>query len=109
VGQGHDDEFAGESDRIDTVQARSPNRTAISCIAPARPRCAGILVGSGGTSAPWHRPYLLGQAPSVAEGAPQQHLDLGVGTAQLVVGPACECVVNRRVDPEKDRATVAHV
>jgi hypothetical protein len=41
-------------------------------------------------------------AAGIGEGAPQQELDLGVGTPQLVGGPPCQGIVDGRVEAEKD-------
>ena len=42
-----------------------------------------------------------GHPASVAEGATQQHLDLGVEAAKLVRGPSSEGIVNRRVEAQQ--------
>jgi hypothetical protein len=41
---------------------------------------------------------LSGHPAGVVEGASQQHLDLGVQAAELVIGPPGEGVVDRWVD-----------
>jgi hypothetical protein len=51
---------------------------------------------------------VLGHPSGVAERPAQQHLDLRVEAAQLVVGPADQRVVNRRVDPEQDLSALPH-
>jgi len=45
----------------------------------------------------------LGQRPS------QQHLDLGVDAAELVVGPTDERVVDGRIEAKQDLPALAHV
>jgi hypothetical protein len=51
---------------------------------------------------------MFGHPTGVVECAAQDHFDLAVEAAELVVGPAGERVVDSRVDPEQDLAAVAH-
>jgi hypothetical protein len=43
---------------------------------------------------------VAGQSPGIGQGAAQQELDLGVGTAQLVGGPPGQGVVNGGIQPQ---------
>jgi hypothetical protein len=53
---------------------------------------------------------LSGHPAGVVEGVSQQHLDLGVEAAKLVIGPAGQGVVDRWVDAQQDLfALRAHV
>jgi hypothetical protein len=52
---------------------------------------------------------MLGHSTRVVQCPAQDHFDLTVDAAQLVVGPASECVVDGRVDPEQDLPAFAHV
>jgi hypothetical protein len=61
------------------------------------------------STTPWQRCHLRGQAPGVAERPAQQHLDLGVDAAQLVVGPAADRVVHGRIDSEQYLPPFTHV
>jgi hypothetical protein len=49
---------------------------------------------------PGQRGRLAGHPSGVTERATQEQLDVGVEAAELVVGPAHEGVVHRRVDAE---------
>jgi hypothetical protein len=44
---------------------------------------------------------LSGHPAGVGEGASQQHLDLGVEAAKLVIGPPGQGIVDRWVDPQQ--------
>jgi hypothetical protein len=44
---------------------------------------------------------LSGHPARVAEGATQQHLDLGVEAAKLVRGPASQGIMDRRVEAQQ--------
>jgi hypothetical protein len=48
---------------------------------------------------------VFGHPTGVGERSSQEHFDLGVDAAELVVGPAGQGVVYRRVDPEEYLAT----
>jgi hypothetical protein len=51
-----------------------------------------------------------GHPAGVVEGAPEQHLDVGVEAAELVGGPSGERIVDRRVDAQQHLlALTAHV
>jgi hypothetical protein len=53
---------------------------------------------------------LSGHPAGVVEGASQQHLDLGVEAAELVIGPPGQGVVNRWVDAQQQLLALrAHV
>jgi hypothetical protein len=52
---------------------------------------------------------MRGQATGVIECSPEQHLDVSIQAAELVVGPAHQGVVDCRVDPEQDLTAVTHV
>ncbi len=52
---------------------------------------------------------MFGHPTGVVECSAQDHFDLTVEAAELVVGPAGERVVDGRVDPEQDLSAVAHV
>lgn len=65
---------------------------------------------------PRRRPTTLGKragvlrhAPGAAQRFAQQHLDLRVDAAELVVGPAHERIVDRRVNPQQDLSALAHL
>jgi hypothetical protein len=59
--------------------------------------------GCGGWTAGFPYPAdSPGEAAGVAEGFAQEVLDLGVGAAELVSGPARERVVHRRIEPEEE-------
>lgn len=58
---------------------------------------------------PGERSGVLWHASGVAQRFAQQHLHLGVDAAELVVGPAHERIVDRRVDPQQDLSALAHV
>jgi hypothetical protein len=47
-------------------------------------------------------------SPRLLEHPPQQELDLGVGTAQLVGGPTSKRVMDRRVETEEDGLALSH-
>ena len=58
----------------------------------------------------WAWVLLAGHSAGVVESAPQQHLDLGVEAAKLVIGPPGQGVVDRRVDAQQHLfALMAHV
>jgi hypothetical protein len=44
---------------------------------------------------------LSGHPASVVEGVSQEHLDLGVEAAELVIGPAGQGIVDGWVDPQQ--------
>jgi hypothetical protein len=53
---------------------------------------------------------LSGHPAGVVEGAPKQHLDVGVEAAELVGGPSGQGIVDRRVDAQQHLfAFTAHV
>lgn len=52
---------------------------------------------AGWPSAPGYGFCVLGHAAGVLEGTAQEHLDLGVQTAQVVGGPAGERIVHGRI------------
>ena len=52
---------------------------------------------------------MFGHSPGVLQSPTQQHFDMGVDTAKFVVGPADQCVVHRRIDPQQDLPALAHV
>jgi hypothetical protein len=49
-----------------------------------------------------------GHPAGIDESAAKQHLDLGIDTAELVGGPADQCVVDRRIDAEENLAAFGH-
>jgi hypothetical protein len=62
------------------------------------PRRRAGMVAAGGalnTERTW-------QAPSVDKGSAQQKLDLCIAAAQLVMCPPGDCVVDCRIEPEKE-------
>lgn len=52
---------------------------------------------------------MFGHPTGVVECSAQDHFDLTVEAAELVVGPPGERVVDSWVDPEQDLSAVAHV
>jgi len=52
---------------------------------------------------------MFGHSTGLAESPPEEHLHVGVETAELVVSPADQRVVDRGVHPEQDLAAFAHV
>jgi hypothetical protein len=52
---------------------------------------------------------MFGHPTGVVQCSAQDHLDLTVDAAQLVVGPAGERVVDGGIDPQQDLAAIAHV
>jgi hypothetical protein len=48
-----------------------------------------------------------GEPAGVSERAPEQELDLGVGAAQFVAGPAGQGVVDGGVEPQQDALALA--
>ena len=62
----------------------------------------GVLSGVSGTT-PRVGPLAGGQPPGIAQGPPQQPLDVGVEAAQVVRGPAGERGVDWRVEAEQGR------
>ncbi len=54
-------------------------------------------------------PFRRGQAPRIAERPPQKKLDLGVDAAEVVSGPAPQCVQNLGVQTEEKGLALAHV
>jgi hypothetical protein len=52
---------------------------------------------------------MFGHPTGVVQCTAQDHFDLTVDAAELIVGPAGERVVDGRVDPEQDLSAVAHV
>lgn len=63
----------------------------------------------GRAATPGQRSGLRGHPSSVAQRFAQQHLHLGIDAAELVVGPAHERIVDRRIDPQQDLPALAHV
>jgi len=55
-----------------------------------------------------HRSGAPGQPPRVGECAAEQEFDLGVGAAQLVVGPPGQGVVDGGVQPQQDALAFGH-
>jgi hypothetical protein len=51
---------------------------------------------------------VFGHPTGVPQCAAQDHLDLTVDAAQLVVGPAGQRVVDGRIDPQQDLSAIAH-
>jgi hypothetical protein len=51
---------------------------------------------------------LLRHPPGFSECPSQQHLNVSIEAAELVVGPADQGVMNRRVDSEQDLPALAH-
>jgi hypothetical protein len=51
---------------------------------------------------------LSGHPAGVVEGAPEQHLDVGVEAAELVSGPARQGIVHRWVDAQQHLLALAH-
>jgi hypothetical protein len=51
---------------------------------------------------------LLGHTAGFSECTAQQHFDVRIDTAELVVGPADQGVMHRRVDSEQDLPALAH-
>ncbi len=75
------------------------------------PRCSALLRLAGttaGTTPSREIGGRLGHAPGVAQGAAQDDLDLRIHAPQLVARPAGQRVVDGRVDPEENLATLAH-
>ena len=63
-----------------------------------------------GSATPGHRTRLSRHPAGIVEGAPQQHLDLRVEAAKLVVGPPRQGIVHRWVDAQQQLlALTAHV
>jgi hypothetical protein len=52
---------------------------------------------------------MFGHPAGLVECSAQDHFDLAVEAAQVIVGPAGEGVVDGRVDPEQDLSALAHV
>jgi hypothetical protein len=51
-----------------------------------------------------------GHPAGIVEGAPEQHLDVGVEAAELVGGPSGKGIVDRRIDAQEHLfALAAHV
>jgi hypothetical protein len=65
-------------------------------------RPTGLVPGTAGTAGAADLPGAGGHPAGVGQGAPQQELDLGVGAARFVAGPAGQGVVHGRVHPEQD-------
>ena len=68
-------------------------------------RRGAAAAGAAGAA---HLAGVAGQPSRVGQRAAQQELDLGVRAAQLVVRPAGQCVVHRRIEPEQHALTFAH-
>jgi hypothetical protein len=62
----------------------------------------------GGSAAAGRSTGVTRHPARVAEGTPQQELDLGVGAAQFVCRPLGDRVVYRRVESEQDLLAFAH-
>jgi hypothetical protein len=53
---------------------------------------------------------VAGHPAGVVEGAPKEHLDVGVEAAELVSGPPSQGVVDLRIDPQQHLfALTSHV
>jgi hypothetical protein len=52
---------------------------------------------------------VFGHPTGVVQCSAQDHFDLAVKAAELVVGPPGEGVVDGRVDPQQNLSPVAHV
>jgi hypothetical protein len=72
-------------------------------------RGAGFTPWRSGTASLGRGCRVFGHPTGVVECSAQDHLDLAVEAAELVVGPAGERVVDGRVDPEQDLSAIAHV
>ena len=72
---------------------------------------SGVFGPAAGPRAPAgaHRSCLTGQPPGVGQRAAEQKLDLGVGAAQLVLGPSGQGVVHGRVQPQQYALALAHL
>jgi 2-desacetyl-2-hydroxyethyl bacteriochlorophyllide A dehydrogenase len=80
-----------------------------------RPLSRSLLLGFDGiarllgrTARPALRGDPAGEPSRVGQGAAEQELDLGVGTAQLVGRPAGQRVVDGRVEPQQDVLPLTH-
>ena len=74
------------------------------------PAASGLLwFPRPGPASPRQGGGLLGHPAGLGQGLAQQHLDLGVHAPELVVGPAGQRIVHRRVDSEQNLAAVTHV
>jgi hypothetical protein len=76
---------------------KSPRPTVTS------PDFCRLTVLTSGTSAARQRSSVFRHPAGVHEGAPQDHLNLRVDAAEVIRGPAAECIVHRRIHSEKDR------
>src|SRR5438034_1902976 len=79
--------------RADTA-GRAVRRRLLVASGVCGPDPACRLVARPRTAAPGQRRRLLGHPPGVGERPAQQHLDVSVDAAELVVGPADQRVVD---------------
>ena len=84
----------------------SPPRRLVSANTAHLSRSALSGVAGAWPAALSNGPALLRHPAGVGERASQQHLNVGVEAAELVVGPADERVVDRRIDPQQDLPAV---
>jgi hypothetical protein len=59
-----------------------------------------------GPASPWQRTGALRHPPRVRQGPAQEHLDLGVDAAELVVGPPGKSIVHGRGDAQENLLAV---
>ena len=63
----------------------------------------GWREGVGGGACAWLR-----RAPRLAKRASQQKLDVAIQAAQIVFGPATQCVVDFAIDAQQERFAFSH-
>ena len=56
----------------------------------------------------WHGPSSLRHPPSVVERTAQQHLDLGIETAELICRPAGQGIMDSGIDPKEYLLAITH-
>jgi hypothetical protein len=71
------------------------------------------MPGHGLLAGPWsaalgQRPGPLRHPPGANECSAEQHFDVGVDAPELVVGPADQRVMDRRIEAEQDLPAFAH-
>jgi hypothetical protein len=78
-------------DAADLVEVRHTLRQIVN-----QRRLAG-----GWSASARQRTHLLGHPAGIGQRVAQQHLDLGVDTAELVIGPARQSIMDRWVDAKE--------